>query len=384
MGICEQPAGRVPGRARRASSASTPPRRPRPRHGRRRIQRHARRAGARSSSRWAATSSRPRPDTERHRRRRCARCRLTVHVSTKLNRSHLVTGDAGADPAAASAAPSATCRPAGAQFVTVEDSMGVVHASRGRAAPRPPSTCCSEVGDRLPGWRGRVLGDAHAASTGRSSAADYDRIRDAHRARRPRLRGLQRAACAQPGGFVLPHPPRDARAFPTADRQGAASPSTRSSRARGPAGRLLLQTIRSHDQYNTTIYGLDDRYRGIHGGRRVVFMHPDDLAELGPRRRRRRRPRQRVRATASSAAAPALPRRRLPDRRAAAPPPTSPRPTSLVPLDRTADGQQHADVEVDRRATRTPGRGRPARRLSNGPAKTPASRRISRNPLSNG
>ena len=48
-----------------------------------------------------------------------------------------------------------------------------------------------------------------------------------------------------------------------------------------PAGRLLLQTLRSHDQYNTTIYGLDDRYRGIHGGRRVVFVHPDDLAELG-------------------------------------------------------------------------------------------------------
>ena len=48
-----------------------------------------------------------------------------------------------------------------------------------------------------------------------------------------------------------------------------------------PPGRLLLQTVRSHDQYNTTIYGLDDRYRGVHGGRRVVFVHPDDLSELG-------------------------------------------------------------------------------------------------------
>jgi len=81
-------------------------------------------------------------------------------------------------------------------------------------------------------------------------------------------------------GFVLPHPPRDSRTFPT--------PSGKANFIVNPLivtrvaeGRLILQTVRSHDQYNTTIYGLDDRYRGIHNGRRVVFVNPDDLAALG-------------------------------------------------------------------------------------------------------
>ncbi|WP_399102431.1 molybdopterin dinucleotide binding domain-containing protein [Streptomyces sp. 11x1] len=85
-------------------------------------------------------------------------------------------------------------------------------------------------------------------------------------------------AC-HPGGFVLPHGPRDDRHFPTATGKArfTVNPMTV---MRVPEGRLLLQTIRSHDHYNTTLYGLDDRYRGIHGGRRVVFVHPDDLAAL--------------------------------------------------------------------------------------------------------
>src|SRR5262249_32740941 len=81
-------------------------------------------------------------------------------------------------------------------------------------------------------------------------------------------------------GFTLPHPPRDRRRFPT--------PSGRARFTAGavaaveiPPGRLRLQTVRSHDQYNTTIYGLDDRYRGIKGGRRVIFVNPDDVSELG-------------------------------------------------------------------------------------------------------
>ena len=73
---------------------------------------------------------------------------------------------------------------------------------------------------------------------------------------------------------MLPHPPRDERRFPTADGPGAAHRQPRSRSCGCPPGRLLMQTIRSHDQYNTTIYGLDDRYRGIHQGRRVVFVNP--------------------------------------------------------------------------------------------------------------
>jgi formate dehydrogenase major subunit len=84
----------------------------------------------------------------------------------------------------------------------------------------------------------------------------------------------------QPGGFVLPHPPRDSREFPTGAGRAVFSVSPIDV-LEVPEGRLLLQTLRSHDQFNTTIYGLDDRYRGIKGGRRVVFVHPDDIVHLG-------------------------------------------------------------------------------------------------------
>jgi formate dehydrogenase major subunit len=84
----------------------------------------------------------------------------------------------------------------------------------------------------------------------------------------------------EPNGFVLPHGPRDERRWPT--KTGKALITVNElDWPRCPPGRLLLQTVRSHDQFNTTIYGLDDRYRGIRKGRRVVFVNPEDLAELG-------------------------------------------------------------------------------------------------------
>jgi anaerobic selenocysteine-containing dehydrogenase len=84
----------------------------------------------------------------------------------------------------------------------------------------------------------------------------------------------------RPGGFVMPHPPRDSRTFPTASGRAEFTVSPIEALS-VPEGHLVLQTIRSHDQFNTTIYGLSDRYRGIEGGRRVVFVHPKDLAERG-------------------------------------------------------------------------------------------------------
>jgi formate dehydrogenase major subunit len=84
----------------------------------------------------------------------------------------------------------------------------------------------------------------------------------------------------RPGGFVLPHPPRDSRTFPTASGRAEFTASPIELLQVGE-GQLVLQTLRSHDQFNTTIYGLDDRYRGILGGRRVVFVNADDLAALG-------------------------------------------------------------------------------------------------------
>ena len=79
---------------------------------------------------------------------------------------------------------------------------------------------------------------------------------------------------------MLPHGPRDSRTFPTKEKLAVFSVSPLDV-LHVPAGRLLLQTLRSHDQFNTTIYGLDDRYRGISNGRRVVFVHEDDIAALG-------------------------------------------------------------------------------------------------------
>src|SRR5438270_10635133 len=83
-----------------------------------------------------------------------------------------------------------------------------------------------------------------------------------------------------PGGCTLPHATRDSRTFATGSCRAHLTVNELSVLRPGP-GRLILQTVRSHDQYNTTIYGLHDRYRGIHGGRRVVFVHPDDIAALG-------------------------------------------------------------------------------------------------------
>jgi formate dehydrogenase major subunit len=84
----------------------------------------------------------------------------------------------------------------------------------------------------------------------------------------------------RPGGFVMPHPPRDSRTFPTASGRAEFTASPIELLQVGD-GQLVLQTLRSHDQFNTTIYGLDDRYRGILGGRRVVFVNADDLTAMG-------------------------------------------------------------------------------------------------------
>ena len=97
----------------------------------------------------------------------------------------------------------------------------------------------------------------------------------------------------QPGGFVLPHPPRDTRTFPTEVGKAIFTVSP-TEVLHVPEGRLLLQTMRSHDQFNTTIYGLDDRYRGIKGGRRVVLVQPARHRVARLRGRAARRHRQRV------------------------------------------------------------------------------------------
>ncbi|MEU0083805.1 FdhF/YdeP family oxidoreductase [Streptomyces sp. NPDC006274] len=203
------------------------------------------------------------------------RARLTVHVSTKLNRSHTVTGrralilptlgrtdkDVQAD---------------GRQVVTVEDSMGMVHASRGNLPPASPHLLSEPA---IVARMARAVLGAASATPWEEFERDYGTIRDRIARVVPGFEDFN-AKIARPGGFTLPHAPRDERRFPTATGKAnfTAAPVEY---PEIPEGRLLLQTLRSHDQYNTTIYGLDDRYRGIKGGRRVVLVNPEDARELG-------------------------------------------------------------------------------------------------------
>jgi formate dehydrogenase major subunit len=199
------------------------------------------------------------------------RCELTVQVSTKLNRSHVVCG------AEALILPTlGRTERDGDQVVTVEDSMGAVHASRGRLAPASPQLR-SETGI-LSALDEALLGTDRGIPW-RGFAADYGAIRDRIAHVVPGFEDFN-AKIARPGGFLLPHAARDSRTFATASGRAEFTTAPLTIVA-VPAGHLLLQTIRSHDQYNTTIYGLDDRYRGISGGRRVVLVNPDDITALG-------------------------------------------------------------------------------------------------------
>ncbi len=230
------------------------------------------------------------------------RCALTVQISTKLNRSHAVVG-AEALILPTLGRTEVDRGPDGAErFVTVEDSMGAVHASRGRLAPAAPSLR-SEV-EIVCGLAARVLGTpgtgpgsgsgtgtgtgpGSGSGTGPGSGsvdwpalgADYRRIRDHVSRVVPGFEDFDRRT-RDGAGFLLPHAPRDSRTFPTPTGRAALTVNDLTP-LEVPAGHLLLQTIRSHDQYNTTIYGLDDRYRGVRHGRRVVLVNPDDLAALG-------------------------------------------------------------------------------------------------------
>jgi molybdopterin-dependent oxidoreductase alpha subunit len=199
-------------------------------------------------------------------------CSLTVHISTKLNRTHALPG-AESLILPCLGRTERDLQSGGEQFVTGEDSMSQVHASRGRLEPASPHLL-SEVA--IVARLGRaLLGDSLGWARFEDS---YSAVREHISAVVPGFADFE-ARVAEPGGFTLPHPPRDALTFPTASGR-ARFTANAIDLIDVPPGRLLLQTVRSHDQYNTTIYGLDDRYRGVHGGRRVVFVHPDDLSVL--------------------------------------------------------------------------------------------------------
>lgn len=203
------------------------------------------------------------------------RAELTVQISTKINRSHLVCGDT-ALILPTMGRTEKDVHNGVEQFVSVEDSMSSVHSSRGPL--EPASTQLRSEVAIVAGLAEATLGHRHGIDWA-GMRADYGRIREHISRVVPGCADFS-AKVDRPGGFVLPHPPRDSRTFTTKSGLGefVASPIEA---LQVPEGHLLLQTLRSHDQFNTTIYSHSDRYRGIKGGRHVVFIHADDIAALG-------------------------------------------------------------------------------------------------------
>ena len=203
------------------------------------------------------------------------RARLTVHISTKLNRSHLVCGET-ALILPTKGRTEKDIQASGPQWISVEDSTCSVHSSRGPLEPASPHLK-SEV---------EIVCRIAEATIGDRYGIDWRRMRDDYSVIRTHISRVvpgcesYEVNVHRPGGFVMPHPPRDTRTFDTKSGRAefVASPIEV---LQVPDGHLVLQTLRSHDQFNTTIYGLSDRYRGIEGGRRVIFLHPDDIAHLG-------------------------------------------------------------------------------------------------------
>ncbi|MFI6213017.1 FdhF/YdeP family oxidoreductase [Nocardia brasiliensis] len=202
-------------------------------------------------------------------------CALTVQISTKLNRSHVVHGRTALILPTLGRTDK-DLRDGVKQQVSVEDSMSMVHLSTGRLDPvskhlRSEIAIVCDLALTL-------FGADHPVPWARFRS-DYDTIRDAISRVVPGCADYNAKVRAR-NGFVLPHPPRDSREFRTSTGKAnfAVNELTWTP---VPEGRLILQTLRSHDQYNTTIYGLDDRYRGVHGGRKVVLVHPEDIAALG-------------------------------------------------------------------------------------------------------
>ena len=199
---------------------------------------------------------------------------LVVQVSTKLNRSHIVTGKEAIILPCLGRTES-DLQSSGEQFVTVENSMGIVHKSQGYL--KPASSHLRSEPWIVANLAKTTLNDSPIKWM--DLVDSYDEIRNLMS---ECLDGFEdyNQRVSQPNGFYLPNPPRDSRKFNTPD--GKAQFTTHELPDLSvPDGQFVLMTLRSHDQYNTTIYGLDDRYRGIKGNRRVVMMNSHDMLDRG-------------------------------------------------------------------------------------------------------
>ena len=215
------------------------------------------------------------PDTE-YTAKALHKCRVTAHVSTKLNRAHLITGEIALILPCLGRS-EIDRQESGEQFVTVEDSMGIINPSRGHAEP---------ASQHLLSEPAIVAGLAKATLGSRSTVgwdglvANYDRIRDRIERVVPGFENFN--ARIRKDVFYLPNDARDRRKFNNPEGKAKFCISQLTPPNLAP-DQYLMTTVRSHDQFNTTIYGLDDRYRGVYNGRRVIFMNGDDIKAAGLR-----------------------------------------------------------------------------------------------------
>ncbi|WP_110691041.1 FdhF/YdeP family oxidoreductase [Salinicola endophyticus] len=210
-----------------------------------------------------------------------ANCALTAFISTKLNRSHLITGREALILPCLGRSEIDRNAAGQAQLITVEDSMSMVHGSAG--INRPADKALRSEVAILTGIAERLFGDEDSVAWA-TLREDYDRIREHIAAVIPGFDDFN-TRVREPRGFWLANPVAR-REFDTASGQAefsddALPAEVMHQRLAVREGWITLQTMRSHDQYNTTVYGYDDRYRGIENGRRVIFLNQEDIARLG-------------------------------------------------------------------------------------------------------
>ncbi|GLK78978.1 oxidoreductase [Methylopila turkensis] len=207
-------------------------------------------------------------------------CRLTVQIATKPNLGHMAVGKVAYLLPCMGRTEIDRNSAKKAQIVTVEDSMSMVHGSGGINKPASPHLK-SEVGV-ICGIAAATVGSGHVDWA--AMAEDYDLIRDSIARTIPGFEDYN-VRVRQPRGFRLRNAASEREWLTRSGKaEFSATPlpaEIEHQSARRRPGQFVLQTVRSHDQYNTTIYGLDDRYRGVYGERRVIFMNPDDIAAMG-------------------------------------------------------------------------------------------------------
>ena len=212
------------------------------------------------------------PDTD-YTAKAMTNCDLTIHVSTKLNRSHLVHGKVGIILPTLGRTDE-DIQASGQQFVTVEDSMGFVHDSKGILSP-PSDTLLSEPA--IVAAMAKVTLDGNKFQVNWDTLiSDYNNIRDLIE---QTIEGFDNynLRVSNEEGFFLPNPPRDGKF--TTDNGKAKFTINTPTQQQLKDNEYLMMTIRSHDQFNTTIYGLNDRYRGIYNERRIIMMNEKDITE---------------------------------------------------------------------------------------------------------